>query len=113
MITKIILHENRQEMHVKTCKEKNLVIHGGQNMLAAELVERHNQSPHAHPNLWYIHEQGEAAELWTVTHNLNRHPSVTIVDSGDNVVIGYVTYLDNNNFEVKCNGAYKGKAYLN
>ena len=63
--------------------------------------------------LAYVYEQGIASDTWTITHNLNRHPSVTVVDSGDTVVIGYITYLDDNSLEIKFNGAFKGKAYLN
>lgn len=63
--------------------------------------------------LAYIHEQGEASDTWQITHNLKRFPSVTVVDSGDNVVIGFIAYLDDNSLEIKFNGAFKGKAYLN
>lgn len=63
--------------------------------------------------LAYVYEQGEASDTWSITHNLNRHPSVTVVDSADTVVVGYVTYLDDNSLEIKFNGAFKGKAYLN
>lgn len=63
--------------------------------------------------LAFVYEQGEASDLWRIEHNLNRHPSVTVVDTGDNVVIGYITYIDDNILEIKFNGAFKGKAYLN
>ncbi len=36
-----------------------------------------------------------------------------IVDSADNVVEGAETYIDENTIEVRFNGAFKGKAYLN
>lgn len=76
-------------------------------------IEAHNLDPHAHPNLWYIHEQGVAANVWEIQHNLNRLPSVTVVDTADNVVMGYVTYIDKDNVRVTFNAAFKGKAYLN
>ena len=105
--------QGKHTLIIKKQAQRQLCVTGGQDMLAVALLHQHNQDQSAHPNLWYVHEQGEANEVWTITHNLDRHPSVTVVDSGDNVVIGYVTYLDNNNLEVKFNGAFKGKAYLN
>lgn len=61
----------------------------------------------------YTHEQGVAAATWTITHNLNKHPSVTVVDSAGTVVSGGVTYIDNNTIELTFNAAFKGTAYLN
>lgn len=61
----------------------------------------------------YIHYNKSASDTWTIFHRLNRFPSVTIVDSADNVVTGDVTYIDQNTIEVKFNGAFSGKAFLN
>lgn len=61
----------------------------------------------------YIHEQGVASDTWIIHHNLNKHPSITIVDSAENVVEGAEKYIDNNTIEIYFNGAFKGKAYLN
>ena len=61
----------------------------------------------------YTHNQIAASTDWTITHNLGRYPSVTIVDSGGNVVIGDVEYMDSNNITVHFTAAFGGKAYLN
>lgn len=61
----------------------------------------------------YVHEQGIASDTWIINHNLNKKPSITIVDSADNVVEGAERYIDENTIEVRFNGAFKGKAYLN
>lgn len=61
----------------------------------------------------YTHEQAIAAATWNITHNLNKYPSVTVVDSGGTVVSGNVTYIDNNTVELNFNAAFKGTAYLN
>lgn len=61
----------------------------------------------------YVHEQGIASDVWVIEHNLNKHPSVTIVDSAENEVVGEIEYINNNVVEVKLKGASKGKAYLN
>lgn len=61
----------------------------------------------------YIHEQGIASDVWIIEHNLNKNPSVTVVDSAENEVVCEIEYINNNVVEVKLNGASKGKAYLN
>lgn len=61
----------------------------------------------------YIHTQDSASNIWVITHNLNKYPSVTIVDSAGSVVIGEVVYNDSNKVTVSFIGAFSGKAYLN
>jgi hypothetical protein len=63
--------------------------------------------------LTYVHEQGEASDTWDITHNLNKYPSVTLVDTAGTQFQGRVEYIDVNNCTVYMNGATKGKAYLN
>lgn len=62
---------------------------------------------------YYVHEQGVADTTWEIEHNLHRRPSVTVVDSGDTVVTGLVTYLDDDHLIIQFNNAFKGTAYLN
>lgn len=61
----------------------------------------------------YIYTQSSAAEIWQINHNLNKFPSVTIVDSSNSVVIGDIIYNDLNNLTVNFSAAFSGKAYLN
>jgi hypothetical protein len=61
----------------------------------------------------YIYEQEIASDSWTINHNLNTYPSITIVDSGGNTVIGSENYIDKNTVEIKFSAAFTGKAYLN
>ena len=61
----------------------------------------------------YVHTQGEASDLWTIEHNLNKMPSIMTVDSAGNVVEGAEKYIDENTVEILFNGAFKGRAYLN
>lgn len=61
----------------------------------------------------FIFEQGIASDTWVINHNLNKKPSITVVDSADNVVEGAEKYIDENTIEIYFNGAFKGKAYLN
>ena len=61
----------------------------------------------------YIHTQIAASNNWTITHNLNKYPAITIVDSGGTVVIGEIEYINLNLAYVKFNGIFSGKAYCN
>ena len=61
----------------------------------------------------YVHEQARVSDVWEVTHDLDKHPSVTVVDSAGTVVVGDVQYIDNSNIIITFNGAFSGTAYLN
>lgn len=65
------------------------------------------------PSSTYTFEQGEAASTWYVTHNLNKYPSVTVVDSAGTTVDCTVIYINSNECELRFNAAFKGSAYLN
>lgn len=61
----------------------------------------------------FAYTQGVASATWAITHNLNKKPSVTVVDSAENVVVGDIEYNDNNSVTITFSGAFSGKAYLN
>jgi len=61
----------------------------------------------------FVFEQAVASDTWEIEHNLNKFPSVTIVDSAGTVYYPAVQYIDENNVIVTMNGATTGKAYLN
>lgn len=60
----------------------------------------------------YVHNQLTSSSTWNITHNLNYYPAVTVVDSGNNTVIGNVTYISENQLSVSFNATFGGKAYL-
>jgi hypothetical protein len=61
----------------------------------------------------YIHNQMSASSTWSVQHDLNKFPSVSVVDSGNNMVVGDVEYIDENNLTITFNASFSGKAYIN
>ena len=61
----------------------------------------------------YIHNQGSSSATWNITHGLNKKPSVTIVDSADNVVMGEVRYVNDDEVVLSFASAFSGKAYFN
>lgn len=59
-----------------------------------------------------IIEQKTPSDVWRLEHNMNCYPSVTIVDSGDNLVMGDVAYINMNVIEVTFCAPFSGKALL-
>jgi len=62
--------------------------------------------------LRHTHTQTSPAATWTITHELGGKPSVTVVDSANSVVVGEVTYVDNETVRIEFSGAFSGYAYL-
>ena len=61
----------------------------------------------------YVFTQATASDTWEIKHNLYKYPSVSIVDSGDNIVYGDVQYIDMNTCICRFSVPFSGKAYLN
>ena len=61
----------------------------------------------------FIFNQNTVATVWNIQHNLGKFPSITVIDTGDTVVAGEYTYIDNNNVQLNFSAAFAGKAYLN
>jgi hypothetical protein len=51
--------------------------------------------------------------IWTIHHNLNFYPSITVFDSGDNIIEAYIDYSESiNTAIIVMNSAISGEAYL-
>lgn len=61
----------------------------------------------------FVFNQSIPESIWEITHNLGKKPSVTVVDSGDSVVVGEVEYINLNSVRLTFAGAFSGKAYFN
>lgn len=61
----------------------------------------------------YLHHQTVASDTWVIVHNLNKYPSVAVIDSTGNEVIGEISYDDKNQVTLKFEGGFKGVATLN
>lgn len=61
----------------------------------------------------FIKAQNIPAISWTITHNLDKYPSVTVVDSAGSVVYGDIQYISRDEIKVTFSGAFSGTAYLN
>ena len=61
----------------------------------------------------YTFTQPVPSASWSVTHNMNKFPSVTIVDSAGNIVEGETVYNTLNTCTLNFQGSFSGKAYFN
>lgn len=89
---------------VKTISSSHGLVTGGTTTSVATAAEGDKN---------YVHTQGAAATSWVVTHNLNKFPSVTVVDSGGTVVMGTVVHNSVNQATLSFSAAFSGKAYFN
>lgn len=65
----------------------------------------------------FIFTQTQASEVWNITHNLGKYPSVTAVEGSDiatgNIIVGEVKYIDADNLTITFSAAVSGFAMLN
>lgn len=61
----------------------------------------------------FTYNQIAASSTWVITHNLNKYPSVSVIDTASTTVIGAVTYDSLNQLTLTFSAAFSGKAYLN
>ena len=61
----------------------------------------------------HIHHQNNASTTWVINHNLNKFPSVSVVDSANTTVEGGIQYNNQNTLTLTFSASFSGKAYLN
>lgn len=62
----------------------------------------------------FVFDMGIASDTWTITHNLNKHPAVTVVDSAGTMQIpNEISYDNANQITITFLGSFAGKAFLN
>ena len=58
-------------------------------------------------------QEFSATDFISVIHNLNKKPSVTVVDSAGTEVVGDITHLNNNQLTVSFTAAFGGRIICN
>ncbi|MEN6295022.1 MAG: hypothetical protein ABFD61_02695 [Chloroherpetonaceae bacterium] len=61
----------------------------------------------------YVHYQLSPASTWNVVHNLNKKPSIEIIDSASSKIEGDIVYIDDNNVQINFTSAFGGTATCN
>lgn len=102
----ILLTENYSNLdsttEINTQKDLN-------NALVKTLIELRDIQGDKH----FVFDQFDPKSTWEITHNMNKFPSVYIVDTANSVVEGLVEYIDKNSLTVTFNFPFSGKAYFN
>ena len=57
--------------------------------------------------------QGVPSATWTINHDLDKFPSVTVVNESKEVMIGNIQYVNNNTVIITFSAPFSGDAYLN
>lgn len=61
----------------------------------------------------FIHNQSIPSNEWVINHNLNKHCSVTIVDSANTEIIAEIEYISMNQCIARFAYSFSGKAFCN
>mgnify|MGYP005992186125 FL=1 len=61
----------------------------------------------------FVFTQGTASTTWNIQHDLNKYPSVSVVNNNNVLMYGETTYVDTNNLTINFSAGFSGKAYLN
>jgi hypothetical protein len=61
----------------------------------------------------YAYPQDSPADVWAITHNMNKYPSVSVVDSAGSTVVGDVFYDSLNKVTITFSAPFSGKAFFN
>jgi hypothetical protein len=61
----------------------------------------------------FVFTQAVPSIEWTVQHNMDKFPSVSVVNNNNILMYGNTTYVDANNLIITFTAGFSGKAYLN
>ena len=61
----------------------------------------------------YVFVQSVPSTTWTITHNLNKYPSVSVVNINNVVMYGEITYISPSQLQIEFSAGFSGKAYMN
>jgi hypothetical protein len=61
----------------------------------------------------YVFTQLAVATTWNITHNLDRYPAITVIDTGGSEILPDIFYVSANVVTLFFDNATSGKAYLN
>ena len=57
--------------------------------------------------------QATPSTTWNIQHNLNKFPSVSVVNNNNILMYGETAYVDKNNLTITFSASFSGKAHLN
>lgn len=78
-----------------------------------DLEERVYEAAAAEGDKFYEHIQTTPSDTWEINHNLDKRPSITVVDSGGTQWHTEVQHINDNQCIARFSAPFSGKAYLN
>lgn len=69
--------------------------------------------PNSSGDATFLFQQKVPSDTWTVNHNLNKFPSVSVVNNNNIAVQGLVTYISKSKLTITFSAGFSGSAYLN
>ena len=85
-----------------------LVYDGGKSKWLGKTADTISQSDET-----FLYEQSYPSNEWMIEHDLNKYPSVTVMDSAKSVVIGEVEYISTSKIILRFASEFSGTAVLN
>lgn len=73
-------------------------------------------NPHIDPiggDKTFVYTQSVPSDIWEIEHNLNKFPSVSVVNINNVTMYGEVIYIDKDNLQIEFSAGFSGKAYMN
>jgi len=61
----------------------------------------------------FIFNQENPSDSWLINHNLNKFPSVSVVDTAGTQIFTIANYINTNSLTLTFSAPFAGKAYLN
>jgi len=61
----------------------------------------------------FVFIQGIPSATWNITHSLGKFPSVSVVDTANQLMYGDTEYINENSLTITFSAPFSGKAYLN
>lgn len=61
----------------------------------------------------FVFTQSVPSTTWNIVHNLNKYPSVSVVNINNVAMYGEITYIDENELTIEFSAGFSGKAYMN
>lgn len=60
-----------------------------------------------------VYTQSTPSDVWEITHNLDKYPSVSVVDSAKSTVYGNIDYINANELTITFSAPFSGQAFMN
>jgi hypothetical protein len=92
---------------------ENISVTADANNVNVILTKRNSNTITASVKIRHTHQQTTASNTWLITHNLNSHPNVTVVDTANTEVVGDIVYIDLNTVRISFTEPFSGSAYFN